>query len=205
MSFDFDIGGKMKNKLLPFLLMLFCSVNAVSGCGRDKTSKNDVSASSSIPIQQNTTDTNKVGNEKADITNISICGNTLVFPFKFGELGSDYKLENGVYDPDDDYTLYDMYNSKDYICTIAIEGDKTDNNSEKKVVLVDVKSPENDHIRINGLDYKTSIEDFVSSFGETSIKTESYLEYKKGNIILSLIFDNTKSELSNIMLIEEKK
>ena len=128
-----------------------------------------------------------------------------VFPFKFGELGNDFKLENGVYYPDGDYTLYDMYNSKDYICTIAIEGDKTDNNSDKKVVLVDVKSPENDHIRINGLDYKTSIEDFVSSFGETSIKTESYLEYKKGNIILSLIFDNTKSELSNIMLIEEKK
>ena len=33
----------MKNKLLPFLLLLFCSFNAVSGCGRDKTSKKDVS------------------------------------------------------------------------------------------------------------------------------------------------------------------
>ncbi len=30
----------MKNKLLPFLLLLFCSVNAVSGGNRDKTSKN---------------------------------------------------------------------------------------------------------------------------------------------------------------------
>jgi hypothetical protein len=195
----------MKNKLLPFLLLLFCSVNAVSGCGRDTKSKNDVSRSDSMPIEQNITDTKKVENEKADITNISICGNTLVFPFKFGELGNDYKLENGVYDTDDDYTLYDMYNSKDYICTIAIEGDKTDNNSDKKVVLVDVKSPDNGYIEINGLDYKTTIEDFASSLGETSIKTESYLEYKKGNIILSLIFDNTKGELSNIMLIEERK
>ena len=195
----------MKNKLLPFLLLLFCSFNAVSGCGRDKTSKKDVSASDSIHVQQNTTDTNKVENEKSDITNISICGNTLVFPFKFGELGNDFKLENGVYYPDDDYTLYDMYNSKDYICTIAIEGDKTDNNSEKKVVLVDAKSPKNDYIKINGLDYKTSIEDFASSFGETSIQTESYLEYKKDNIILGLLFDNTKNELSNIMLIEERK
>lgn len=195
----------MKNKLLPFLLLLFCSFNAVSGCGRDKTSKKDVSASDSIHVQQNTTDTNKVENEKSDITNISICGNTLVFPFEFGELGNDFKLENGVYYSDEDYTLYDMYNSKDYICTIAIEGDKTDNNSEKKVVLVDAKSPENDYIKINGLDYKTSIEGFVSSFGETSIQTESYLEYKKDNIILSLLFDNTKNELSNIMLIEERK
>ncbi len=187
----------MKNKLLPFLLLLFCSVNAVSGCGRDKTSKKDVSTSDSIHVQQNTTDTNKVENEKSDITNISICGNTFVFPFKFGELGNDYKLENGVYYSDEDYTLYDMYNSKDYICTIAIEGDKTDNNSEKKVVLVDAKSPKNDYIKINGLDYKTSIEDFASSFGETIIQTESYLEYKKDNIILSLLFDNTKNELSN--------
>lgn len=195
----------MKNKLLPFLLLLFCSFNAVSGCGRDKTSKKDVSASDSIHVQQNTTDTNKVENEKSDITNISICGNTFVFPFKFGELGNDYKLENGVYYSDEDYTLYDMYNSKDYICTIAIEGDKIDNNSEKKVVLVDAKSPENDYIKINGLDYKTSIECFVSSFGETSIQTESYLEYKKDNIILGLLFDNTKNELSNIMLIEERK
>ena len=195
----------MKNKLLPFLLLLFCSFNAVSGCGRDKTSKKDVSTSDSIHVQQNTTDTNKVENEKSDITNISICGNTFVFPFKFGELGNDYKLENGVYYSDEDYTLYDMYNSKDYICTIAIEGDKTDNNSEKKVVLVDAKSPENDYIKINGLDYKTSIEDFVSSFGETNIQTESYLEYKKDNIILSLLFDDTKNELSNIMLIEERK
>lgn len=195
----------MKNKLLPVLLLLCCSVTAVSGCGNDKKSEKEISSSSSNSVEQNTAAENKVENEKADITNLSICGSTLVFPFKFGELGNDYKLENGVYIPDDDYTLYDMYNSKDYICTIAVEGDKTENNSEKKVVLVDVKTPENDYIKVNGLDHKSSIEDFVSNFGEASTKTDSYLEYKKGNIILSLLFDNTTNELSNIMLIEERK
>ena len=136
----------MKNKLIPFLLLLCCSVAAVSGCGNEKKSEKDSSSSISNSVEQNTAADNKVENEKADIANISICGNTLVFPFKFSELGNDYKLENGVYISDSDYTLYDMYNSKNYICTIAIEGEKTDNNSEKKVVLVDAKSPENDYV-----------------------------------------------------------
>ena len=69
--------------------------------------------------------------------------------------------------------------------------------------MVNAKSPEKDHINISGLNHKSSIEDFISSFGETSTKTDTYLEYKKGNNILSLLFDNTTNELSNIMLIEE--
>ena len=62
----------MKNKLLPFLLLLCCSVTAVNGCGNEKKSEKDSSSSISNSVEQNTAADNKVENEKADITNLSI-------------------------------------------------------------------------------------------------------------------------------------
>lgn len=170
-------------------LLMFLSA---SGCNNEKKAENSSLVSSAA--------------ENADdvvITNISISGRKLSFPFEYGELGSGYTLKNGCYISENRYTMYDLYKADNYICTIAVDGEESADNEHREVQLIEVKSPENGFVTFSGLGGGASYDEFKAKLGEAVTDSGSYLEYRYNGCLLSLLFDNETQKVKNVMLIKE--
>lgn len=204
------MGEKMKNKLLPFLLLLCCSVTAVSGCGNEKKSEKDSSSSISNSVEQNTAADNKVENEKADITNLSIneshttveglqdvvykmlenvilFNDKVTFPSSFDDFDDNYTAANAIPYEDYDMSTYTLYYKDTNIGFIDLSKD-----NDIRGLYIDDDVSNND-FNICGIGYDSSKDDVIKAFGEPSEQSEtSYIYGNSESVCINFGFNGEK-------------
>lgn len=182
------------------LLGLLTTAVLLSGCG--KTTEN-----TSDTIKETDTTgsiTSSINKEESDpVIEIGVSGEILTFPFKYEELDKLIDLSDcqNVYFEEKGFSVCNVYQGMDRICTLFVEGDVSEHTSETLVTMISIEDPKNGIFTLNGLQ-DGMIEDFKSIFGESETESDTLYEHSWGNIILSVLFDNETGKAKDIDLLD---
>lgn len=58
------------------------------------------------------------------------------FPCKFNDFSEDFTLGNGFYFDEADYTFYDLLYQGNKVASVGIDGEKSEQNNDKEVVVL---------------------------------------------------------------------
>ncbi len=122
------------------------------------------------------------------------------FPCKFKELCDNFTLGNGFYFDEADYTFYDLLFQGDKVASIAIDGEKTEQNNDKEVVVVIIEDEQLANLEIVGASCDVDIDTMIGKLGKPDNKSVgdwiSNVDYVTDNLEVSITFkDNQADEI----------
>lgn len=129
---------------------------------------------------------------------IEVGGETLPFPFQYGELDKLIDLSDAqtTYFAEAGFTICTVYN----VCTLFVQGDLSEKASDALVTYININHPEKDIFSINGLKDDT-MDSYISQFGET-YSTDVLWESSWDHFVLSVLFDKETGKAYDIRLLD---
>ena len=190
----------MYYKRLSILSSLLTVAILLSGCGKQNVNTSDPVA------ETDPTDTITSSiNTEASVPNIEIgvSGKNLTFPFKYEELEKLIDLSDcqNVYFEEKGFSICNVYQENDRICTLFVTGNVSEHTSDTLVTQITIDDPANGIFTLNGLKDDKQ-EDFKSIFGESETESESVYDRTWENIVLCVMFDNETGKANNIQLLD---
>lgn len=122
------------------------------------------------------------------------------FPCKFKELCDNFTLGNGFYFDETDYTFYDLLYQGNKVASVGIDGEKTEQNNDKEVVVMIVEDEQLANLEIVGASCDVDIDTMIDRLGNPYNKSvgdwKSLVEYITDSVDVAIIFnDNQANEI----------
>ncbi len=200
----------MKRKILSLFL---CSV-MLAGCknqGEIKTlSKSDNDSKSEIQIVSDKEDLSESQSfdksldflKKMKFQEVSIS-----FPCKFKDLSDNFTLGNGFYFSETDYTFYDLLYQGNKVASVGIDGEKTEQNNDKEVVVLIIEDEQLANLKIDGASCDVDIDTMIDRLGEPYNKSvgdwKSLVEYISDSVDVAIVFNDNQT--NEIMFVKKSK
>ena len=122
------------------------------------------------------------------------------FPCKFKDLSENFTLDNGFYFSETDYTFYDLLYQGNKVASVGIDGEKTEQNNDKEVVVMIVEDEQLANLEIVGASCDVDIDTMIDRLGNPYNKSvgdwKSLVEYITDSVDVAIIFnDNQANEI----------
>lgn len=193
----------MKRKIFSLFL---CSVMLV-GCknqGEIKTaSKSDNESKSEIQIvsdKEDLSESQSFDKSLDFLKKMKFHEVPISFPCKFKELCDNFTLGNGFYFDEADYTFYDLLYQGNKVASVGIDGEKSEQNNDKEVVVLIIEDEQLANLEIDGASCDVDIDTMIDRLGEPYNKSVgdwiSNVDYVTDNLEVSITFkDNQADEI----------
>lgn len=191
----------MKRKILSLFL---CSVMLV-GCknqGEIKTaSKSDNDSKSEIQIVSDKEDLSE--SQSFDklldfLKKMKFHEVPISFPCKFNDFSEDFTLGNGFYFDEADYTFYDLLYQGNKVASVGIDGEKSEQNNDKEVVVLIIEDEQLANLKIDGASCDVDIDTMIDRLGEPYNKSVgdwiSNVDYVTDNLEVSITFNDNQAD-----------
>ncbi len=190
----------MYYKRLSILSSLLTVAILLSGCGKQNVNTSDPVAET----DPTDTITSSINTEASvPVIEIGVSGKNLTFPFKYEGLEKLIDLSDcqNVYFEEKGFSVCNVYQENDRICTLFVTGNVSEHTSDTLVTQITIDDPANGIFTLNGLKDDKQ-EDFKSIFGESETESESVYDRTWENIVLCVMFDNETGKANNIQLLD---
>lgn len=190
----------MYYKRLSILSSLLTVAILLSGCGKQNVNTSDPVAET----DPTDTITSSINTEASvPVIEIGVSGENLTFPFKYEELEKLIDLSDcqNVYFEEKGFSICNVYQENDRICTLFVTGNVSEHTSDTLVTQITIDNPANGIFTLNGLKDDKQ-EDFKSIFGESETESKSVYDRTWENIVLCVMFDNETGKAKNIQLLD---
>ena len=200
----------MKRKILSLFL---CSVMLV-GCknqGEIKTSsKSDNDSKSEIQIvsdKEDLSESQSFDKSLDFLKKMKFHEMPISFPCKFKDLSDNFTLGNGFYFSETDYTFYDLLYQGNKVASVGIDGEKTEQNNDKEVVVLIIEDEQLANLKIDGASCDVDIDTMIDRLGEPYNKSvgdwKSLVEYISDSVDVAIVFNDNQT--NEIMFVKKSK
>lgn len=200
----------MKRKILSLFL---CSV-ILAGCknqGEIKTaSKSDNESKSEIQIvsdKEDLSESQSFDKSLDFLKKMKFHEMPISFPCKFKELSDNFTLGNGFYFSETDYTFYDLLYQGNKVASVGIDGEKTEQNNDKEVVVLIIEDEQLANLKIDGASCDVDIDTMIDRLGEPYNKSvgdwKSLVEYISDSVDVAIVFNDNQT--NEIMFVKKSK
>ena len=191
----------MKRKILSLFL---CSV-ILAGCknqGEIKTSsKSDNDSKSEIQIvsdKEDLSESQSLDKSLDFLQEMTFHEVPISFPCKFKDLSENFTLGNGFYFSETDYTFYDLLYQGNKVASVGIDGEKTEQNNDKEVVVLIIEDEQLANLKIDGASCDVDIDTMIDRLGEPYNKSVgdwiSNVDYVTDNLEVSITFNDNQAD-----------
>ena len=191
----------MKRKILSLFL---CSVMLV-GCknqGKIKTaSKSDNESKSEIQIvsdKEDLSESQSFDKSLDFLKKMKFHEVPMSFPCKFNDFSEDFTLGNGFYFDEADYTFYDLLYQGNKVASVGIDGEKSEQNNDKEVVVLIIEDEQLANLEIDGASCDVDIDTMIDRLGEPYNKSVgdwiSNVDYVNDNLEVSITFNDNQAD-----------
>ena len=200
----------MKRKIFSLFL---CSVMLV-GCknqGEIKTaSKSDNDSKSEIQIvsdKEDLSESQSFDKSLDFLKKMKFHEMPISFPCKFKDLSDNFTLGNGFYFSETDYTFYDLLYQGNKVASVGIDGEKTEQNNDKEVVVLIIEDEQLANLKIDGASCDVDIDTMIDRLGEPYNKSvgdwKSLVEYISDSVDVVIVFNDNQT--NEIMFVKNSK
>lgn len=200
----------MKRKILSLFL---CSV-MLAGCknqGEIKTSsKSDNDSKSEIQIvsdKEDLSESQSFDKSLDFLKKMKFHEMPISFPCKFKDLSDNFTLGNGFYFSETDYTFYDLLYQGNKVASVGIDGEKTEQNNDKEVVVMIIEDEQLANLKIDGASCDVDIDTMIDRLGEPYNKSvgdwKSLVEYISDSVDVAIVFNDNQT--NEIMFVKKSK
>ncbi len=200
----------MKRKILSLFL---CSV-MLAGCknqGEIKTvSKSDNESKSEIQIvsdKEDLSESQSFDKSLDFLKKMKFHEVPISFPCKFKDLSDNFTLGNGFYFSETDYTFYDLLYQGNKVASVGIDGEKTEQNNDKEVVVLIIEDEQLANLKIDGASCDVDIDTMIDRLGEPYNKSvgdwKSLVEYFSDSVDVVIVFNDNQT--NEIMFVKNSK
>lgn len=200
----------MKRKILSLFL---CSV-MLAGCknqGEIKTaSKSDNDSKSEIQIvsdKEDLSESQSFDKSLDFLKKMKFHEMPISFPCKFKDLSDNFTLGNGFYFSETDYTFYDLLYQGNKVASVGIDGEKTEQNNDKEVVVLIIEDEQLANLKIDGASCDVDIDTMIDRLGEPYNKSvgdwKSLVEYISDSVDVAIVFNDNQT--NEIMFVKKSK
>ena len=200
----------MKRKILSLFL---CSV-MLAGCknqGEIKTSsKSDNDSKSEIQIvsdKEDLSESQSFDKSLDFLKKMKFHEMPISFPCKFKDLSDNFTLGNGFYFSETDYTFYDLLYQGNKVASVGIDGEKTEQNNDKEVVVLIIEDEQLANLKIDGASCDVDIDTMIERLGEPYNKSvgdwKSLVEYISDSVDVAIVFNDNQT--NEIMFVKKSK
>ncbi len=181
----------MNRKILSAFLCSVILAGTACGCNNQMESNNQVS-----PDETNLSSSVDAGTLDS-LNHMTLCGKRFSFPCLYGDFDDAFTLGNGYYFDDVGYTYYEMFQGEKIVASIGIEGEQSENNNDKKIVMMIVEREQLADLTIGDITGDSEQADWIQMFGEPDNKSDDekngLIEYLTESIDVTIIFKNGKA------------
>ena len=120
------------------------------------------------------------------------------FPCKFNDFSEDFTLGNGFYFDEADYTFYDLLYQGNKVASVGIDGEKSEQNNDKEVVVLIIEDEQLANLEIDGASCDVDIDTMIERLGEPYNKSVgdwiSNVDYVNDNLEVSITFNDNQAD-----------
>lgn len=196
----------MIKKLIIVLLCVLPSFTAMAGCGNVSEVQTSFKSVPDTDLEEIASDEKKLSESQSldksleFLQEITFYGVPISFPCKFKDLSENFTLGNGFYFSETDYTFYDLLYQGNKVASVGIDGEKTEQNNEKEVVVMIVEDEQLANLEIVGASCDVDIDTMIDRLGNPYNKSvgdwKSLVEYITDSVDVAIIFnDNQANEI----------
>ncbi len=204
----------MKKKLLITLLCVLPIFLLIAGCKNQSevktSSQSDSISNSEIQIvsdKEDLSESQSLDKSLDFLQEMTFHEVPISFPCKFKDLSENFTLGNGFYFSETDYTFYDLLYQGNKVASVGIDGEKTEQNNDKEVVVLIIEDEQLANLKIDGASCDVDIDTMIDRLGNPYNKSVgdwiSNVDYVTDNLEVSITFiDNQADE---IKFLEKRK
>ena len=186
----------MKRKILSMFLCSVMLASGVCGCGKDESTV-DNSLSSSTDGETNISSSVDTGIPDW-LNHMTFHEVPVSFPCKFNDFSEDFTLGNGFYFDEADYTFYDLLYQGNKVASVGIDGEKSEQNNDKEVIVLIVEDEQLANLEIDGASCDVDIDTMIDRLGEPYNKSVgdwiSNVDYVTDNLEVSITFNDNQAD-----------
>ncbi len=200
----------MKRKILSLFL---CSM-MLAGCknqGEIKTSSQSDNVSESeiqiVSDKEDLSESQSFDKSLDFLKKMKFHEMTISFPCRFKDLNDNFTLGNGFYFDEADYTFYDLLYQGNKVASVGIDGEKTEQNNDKEVVVLIIEDEQLANLKIDGASCDVDIDTMIERLGEPYNKSvgdwKSLVEYISDSVDVAIVFNDNQT--NEIMFVKKSK